>query len=509
MNKLKVCPNFKQHGLAKTLADNRMRQTMGCPERVIEITRMIHRTDRYSATRLPRRLQIDIKLYAAECDLYTAIYLKILADWVLGRCGYPTTVKRLRRLTQSPRSSQDTLAYCFSLLAKLYYQKEQTHESYALRGEALRHARAEKLDLLELVILANWTIVALELGDQAMAELRSKNVESKLSSLSLHLQDDPYVDEVRGRLAAIRGKILLRSLKAEQDRDRLLVSIQKAKSLYEQGLRIDISNPHRQIHSRVEFADETLNLGRKVLPFGPKLTADFLDEAQLGLHAHTCRPCEAYYYVARSKQLLLEGAMAKSLNVAAFYWKRALELAARSLEIYEDIQHPFAIGTKQIEDRLRRLIEMLERPRKIFLSHSTKDKELVRGYKEVLELLGFEPWLDEEAMTAGLVLERGLLNGMEQSCAAVFFVTSNFQDRAYLATEVEYAIQEKRKKGEQFAIVTLVLGTPDNRGEVPALLRNFVWKEPSNQIEALRELIRALPLVPTPPQWRDWPSEDV
>jgi hypothetical protein len=133
-------------------------------------------------------------------------------------------------------------------------------------------------------------------------------------------------------------------------------------------------------------------------------------------------------------------------------------------------------------------------PMKVFLSHKGADKPLVRQYKETLQLLGFDPWLDEDAMTAGENLERGLLNGFHQSCAAVFFITPAFSDEKYLATEVDYAIAEKRKKGDEFAIIALVFETDGKKGSVPALLHNYVWKEPHTDLEALQEIIRALPI---------------
>jgi hypothetical protein len=47
-------------------------------------------------------------------------------------------------------------------------------------------------------------------------------------------------------------------------------------------------------------------------------------------------------------------------------------------------------------------------PTKIFLSHPGIDKPLVREFRETLELLGLEPWLHEDAMPAGVPLERAL-----------------------------------------------------------------------------------------------------
>jgi len=83
---------------------------------------------------------------------------------------------------------------------------------------------------------------------------------------------------------------------------------------------------------------------------------------------------------------------------------------------------------------------------------------------------------------------------MKESCAAVFFVTSNFVDESFLGSELDYAISEKRAKGDLFAIVTLVFETDGKKGEVPQLVRPYVWKEPKGDLEALREILRAIPL---------------
>jgi hypothetical protein len=133
-------------------------------------------------------------------------------------------------------------------------------------------------------------------------------------------------------------------------------------------------------------------------------------------------------------------------------------------------------------------------PARIFLSHKGIDKPRVREFKDVLSLLGFDPWLDEDALKAGDKLERALVNGFKESCAAVFFITPHFQDEDYLASEVEYAIAEKREKGDRFSIVTLVFEANGLKGQVPDLLKTYVWKEPKTDLEALCEIIIALPV---------------
>jgi hypothetical protein len=152
---------------------------------------------------------------------------------------------------------------------------------------------------------------------------------------------------------------------------------------------------------------------------------------------------------------------------------------------------------------IQRRMEMEARPRKVFLSHKGADKDLAREIKKTLESLGYEPWLDEDALLAGQELDRSLLAGFKDSCAAVFLITPNFKDKGYLSTEVNYAMTEKRKKGDQFAIISLVFdGETKDTVAMPELLEQYVWKHPQNLLDALRHIVAALPLKPATPVWR-------
>jgi hypothetical protein len=136
---------------------------------------------------------------------------------------------------------------------------------------------------------------------------------------------------------------------------------------------------------------------------------------------------------------------------------------------------------------------------KIFLSHKSVDKPLVLRYYRALKEMGFEPWLDEPEMPAGANLERGLLKGFQESCAAVFFITENFKDEKYLATEIDYAIMQKRTKDRKFAIVTLRY---PNSSPIPGLLTTYVYKDVTNDLEGYYEVIRALPIELGPIRWK-------
>jgi len=106
-------------------------------------------------------------------------------------------------------------------------------------------------------------------------------------------------------------------------------------------------------------------------------------------------------------------------------------------------------------------------------------------------------------MPAGAELHRAIQQGFRDSCAAVFFITPSFKDEAYLRGEINHAVAEKTAKGDRFAIVSLSF--PDENGarvKPPDLLHSYVWKEPNSHLDALKEILRALPLSVGTPFWR-------
>lgn len=136
---------------------------------------------------------------------------------------------------------------------------------------------------------------------------------------------------------------------------------------------------------------------------------------------------------------------------------------------------------------------------KIFLSHKSIDKPLVYRYYNTLKEIGFNPWLDEPAMAAGSNLEREILKGFQESCAAAFFITEDFKDEKYLAAEIDYAVMQKREKGKKFSIITLRYS---DAAPVPDLLTPYIYKNISNDLEGLYEIIKALPIEMGPIRWK-------
>jgi TIR domain len=135
---------------------------------------------------------------------------------------------------------------------------------------------------------------------------------------------------------------------------------------------------------------------------------------------------------------------------------------------------------------------------RIFLSHRSLDKQIVRPFCDVLAELGYEPWLDEHEMPAGSTLHRAISAGMDKSCAVVFFITSNFEDARWLGREIDHAVSRKIDEGDQFAVITLVFGD----AQVPRPLREYVWANVQGEADALLQIVRALPIELGAARWR-------
>lgn len=131
---------------------------------------------------------------------------------------------------------------------------------------------------------------------------------------------------------------------------------------------------------------------------------------------------------------------------------------------------------------------------RIFLSHKGINKDIVRQYRDVLSAAGLHPWMDESDLPAGNALVRALSEGMADSCAAVFFVTPEYQDTGYLRSEIDDALAQKVARGDGFALITLAIADErGKRGKVPEPLTKYIWKEPKTHLEGVRFILDALP----------------
>jgi len=173
------------------------------------------------------------------------------------------------------------------------------------------------------------------------------------------------------------------------------------------------------------------------------------------------------------------------------------------LDVPEQMQNAF-VRLDEIADSLSETLSRFEPVRlcDIFLSHKSADKAMVLRVKNVLSAAGYKPWIDEEQMPAGTSIDRGILAGMNGSCAAVFFLSPQFEDSQFISQEIDYAIKAHRDRPKQFAIIPILVGDAAD-SIVPDLLQRFVIKRADSEMDVLFHILQALPIRLGPPIERD------
>jgi hypothetical protein len=74
---------------------------------------------------------------------------------------------------------------------------------------------------------------------------------------------------------------------------------------------------------------------------------------------------------------------------------------------------------------------------------------------------------------------------MDTSCAAIFFVTSEFKDERWIGKEVDLAVTREVENRSKFRIITLVF----DGAEVPRPLQQYAYANVSNDLEGLCEIV--------------------
>lgn len=390
------------------------------------------------------------------------------------------------------------------LLAKWVVRTESYEASCEYRRQARNLARSEGRAGDEVVIVVNWLAAAIEMGRDEEAQEIVTQFEGIASKLDPANAKKLHKMEAWNRFLSHKAKLMFMQAIKSKDQQRRTGLVSQAVEFYKDAISREAESDHGRTNLQIELAFKLIeqNLNHSQPPLAE--AGSVLEEAERSLNSHHCDKCQGYYHQTRARFHLTVGneVRRRSLSQADEEWRTAMRHVVKCRENYARAGFTTA-EVDPIASECEKHMADAALPRKIFLSHKSKDKHLVRDFKATLQALGLEPWLDEEAMAAGANLERSLLQGFKDSCAVVFFITPNYVDDGFLATEVDYAIKEKRAKGDKFAII--ILDFPDAKGksgDVPELLRQYVWKKPQSPLEALRELLKALPLGLGTPDWK-------
>lgn len=106
----------------------------------------------------------------------------------------------------------------------------------------------------------------------------------------------------------------------------------------------------------------------------------------------------------------------------------------------------------------------------IFLSHSSRDKDVVRQLAEDLSFLEVDAWLDEWELQAGDSLHDVISAAMEKSAYVAVLLGDNYEDSRWAQDELKQALARERRQG-QGTILPLIFGSV----KVPAFLEDKVF----------------------------------
>lgn len=475
-----------------------------CAERfTILLGEISEGTTRYRAATRLREIIGEIHIFAAECNPWAAEVLEWKAKLALKGTTVSEAVGALQRVAECAEAPLVARQHALSDSARLLLYSEPWDQNEQRRSAALQIAQADGQRFDEAAILANWSSALMHVERFAAAADMLSQAEGAFRRLDR--KESREYSELESFLEAQRAKLAFVAASQTASASERTALVQTGIGGYATAIAIAHEDDHRRANLQVELVELLLETASRANDHELTLAEESLEEARISTNAHTCNLCPAYFHHVES-QLLREKALRvrqKSPPKALRFLHRAAESVSTAVALYAEEGHGGLNWSRKLQQDIQLLIGQMLRPNRVFLSHTGVDKPMVRRYRDVLRELRYDPWLDEDAMAAGVPLDRAILQGLRDSCAAVFFVTPSFQDRTFVSQEIDYAIAEKRVKGDQFAIVTLVLSSEGSRGVVPDLLKRFVWKEPASELEALQEVIRALPMRPSAPHWTD------
>jgi hypothetical protein len=435
----------------------------------------------------------------AGCPARAARLATVLVERSLGRLGTAEAVAALSDPSvlgdETDALALKALVYCAKL--SLGDPAEPTrHRVFRRRGLALAELLDDSLERAK--ILTNWLFAELAEGQLDEAERLRCEVGPFVETF---VAAAPKEREIKARYLAHCAKLALRrgAVDASHSSSDPLAD---ASTRYAAAIDLVRTQEHVRVNLQIEYAEQVVAYALAAEQAPLQIASDALERAHRAQDVHSCDGCRAYFHDAKAgfHELAATRAYNRDRAEAVREWKAAIVEWRTCVDQFEKERHHLAEPQRDKLARAEQTLARIMQPQKIFLSHSGADKPRIRELKAALSDLGFEPWLDEDAMSAGTPLERALVAGMAESCAAVFYLTANFRDERYLQTEIDYALQEARTN-DDFKVIVLRLADV----AVPPVLARFVHKDVDSGLDALRKILAALPICVGTVRWRRSP----
>ena len=109
---------------------------------------------------------------------------------------------------------------------------------------------------------------------------------------------------------------------------------------------------------------------------------------------------------------------------------------------------------------------------KIFLSHSSKDKTIVRRIDKDLTSHGFLTWIDEDEIPHGASIPASIQTGLSECQVLILFVSRHSVQSKWVTTEWESAISRSLSGGG-----ARVISVRLDDSEVPEFLRHYRYAD--------------------------------
>jgi len=110
----------------------------------------------------------------------------------------------------------------------------------------------------------------------------------------------------------------------------------------------------------------------------------------------------------------------------------------------------------------------------IFISHSSKNDDVVKRLREILELEKFELWVDSREFTGGDILEDTLTEKIKTAKSFIILLSIEALSSEWVQKELKLAHKvAKERKDEGYKVISIIMpGVP------AGLLKPFFPKEP-------------------------------
>ena len=131
-----------------------------------------------------------------------------------------------------------------------------------------------------------------------------------------------------------------------------------------------------------------------------------------------------------------------------------------------------------------------ETPKRVFLSHSSKDKPYVRSLKKRLEARGIESWLDEAELRTGDSLGSKISEAIQNSDAVVAVLSEASVGSRWVNEELRQAMARQIERSR-----TLVLPVLKEKCALPAFLADKLYEDFSTrarQQKNFERLVRSI-----------------